>query len=146
MGVQFGWYIPERVIFINFYNQVTRADYQHLHAGLIKMLEKDRSLPIHVIQDESNINTLLTDVGRVFQDSAIAQGRVTGGVATIGMNRSHPIMMFISTTLAKLGKTRYQRFHALEDAENYLADLDPTLDFSQAARRHLEMTILPNDN
>ncbi|MEL6403096.1 MAG: hypothetical protein AAFR81_01925 [Chloroflexota bacterium] len=143
MGVQFGWYIAERVIYINFYNRVSERDYERLHAGLAELLSSKRGQPIHIIQDESNITSLTADAGRVYKESVIAQGKVTGAIITIGRHKSHPVMNFISATLAKIGNNAYQSFNTLEEAEEYLSALDSTLDFSAAARDHLEMTYSP---
>ena len=144
MSVQFGWYIPERVIYVNFYNRIRMRDYKKLHEGITEMLAVDRTQPIHIIQDESNIKSIEPDVSNVYKDNVIAQGKVKGAIVTIGIHKSHPVMSFISSVLAKIGHSTYKRFRTCEEAEEYLVSIDPTLDFSQAARNHLEMTYTAN--
>lgn len=144
MGIQYGWYIPERVIYINFYNRITVEEYTEMNDALTEMIATSTSDTIHIIQDESNVKQFPPDFSRLYRNSVVALGIVNGAVLTIGNGTSHPIMKFVSVTLARVGKAHHERFNHLEEAEAHLREIDPSLDFSLAERHYLEMTIMPN--
>jgi hypothetical protein len=144
MGIQYGWYIPHRIIYINFYNHVTVEEYIEMNTALANMIARNDDMLLHIIQDESNIKSTPSEFARLSKNSIIARNKINGWVVTIGKNSSPAIMRFISTALSRLGNARHQRFHHLAEAEAYLEAVDPTLDFLDAERHYLEMTIPPD--
>lgn len=144
MGIQYGWYIPRQIIYINFYNRVTAEEFAEMNDTLEFMIAGSQTEMIHIIQDESNIKSAPPEFGRLLRGSVIAAGRVSGWVVTIGKESEHPVMKFISTVLTRAGNTRHQRFYYLEEAEAYLEAVDPTINLYDAQRHFLEMTDIPD--
>ena len=144
MGIQCGWYLSDQVIYINFYNRVTTDEFEAMNTKLLQMLASSSAEKVHIIQDESNIKSAPPEFGRLLRQSVIAQGHIDGWVVTIGKGSDHPVMKFIATASAKLGRVRHERFHHLAEAEAYLEAVDPSIDLYQARRHHLEMTFIPN--
>lgn len=145
MGIQYGWYLPEQVIYINFYNRVSADEFIEMNEHLIEMIAASRADRIHIIQDEGNIKAAPPQFGNLIDHSVIARGEIDGWVITISKDSEHNIMKFISTTFAKIGNTRHERFYHLAEAEAYLEAVDPDLDFSMAERHFLEKTLNRED-
>lgn len=144
MGIQYGWYIPEQVIYINFYNRVTAEEFAEMNEDLAWMIAGSRAEVVHIIQDESNIKGAPPEFGRLLRNSVIAQGKINGCVITIGKKSEHRVMKFISTVLARVSNTRHERFYHREEAEAYLEAIDPGIDLYRAERHFLEMTVIPD--
>ncbi len=143
MGIQYGWYIPEQIIYINFYNRVTAEEFAEMNEELEWMIAESRASMIHIIQDESNIKSAPPAFGLLLENSVIAKGRINGCVVTIGKKSEHRVMKFISTALARMSNTRHERFYHREEAEAYLEAIDPSIDLYRAERHYLEMTVIP---
>jgi|GEM_PF-6450861 len=141
MGVQYGWYIPDHVIYINFYNRVTTDEFIAMNEHLESMIARSQAEMIHIIQDEGNIKSAPPQFGTLIDHSVIARGQINGWVISIRKDSEHNVMKFISTAFARIGNTRHERFFHLEEAEAYLEAVDPELDFYQARRHFLEKTI-----
>ena len=144
MGIQYGWYIPQQVIYINFYNRVTAEEFTEMNTDLEWMIAGSHAEVLHIIQDESHIKGAPPEFSRLINESVIAQGRINGRVITIGKESEHRVMKFISTILARVGGIQHERFYHLEEAEAYLEAIDPTIDLYQAERHYLEVTHIPD--
>jgi hypothetical protein len=131
------WLLPGRIIYVHWSGQLTLDDLTAANHRTKTLLESGEA-PIHLIRDDSqlrpgttpfSINQLVTAVNAI-------RNPVMGWAITIGKSAGH---VTIATDLyCKVMRIRHHRAVCVEDALQFLQQVDPSLRIDQIDRNVLQ--------
>lgn len=131
MPHQIAWYIPNRIFLVHISGDVSRDDLAAFNMDVYRYLESSPTPPVHSIVDDSQLGKVgigFTEVQTLL--SAVFHPHV-GHMLVVGPG--NPIFNFLGSLITRLGGVQYRRFPTLEEAVNYLHQVDATLPYDEVA-------------
>ncbi len=130
MAYEVQWYIEKQIQYVRFWNELTIEDFRaELEVSRKMMDTSDRPL-VHVIID---VNDVTKSIG-LKEMAMVMAGREPHprGGWTILVGQKDAMMKFASSVGRQLLKLRQRNFDTVQEALDFLRDIDANLDWSQA--------------
>jgi hypothetical protein len=125
MPFELSWQIPQRVLHMRVWGEVTLHEIMAQDAAIQKWLH-DVAGPIHLIGDDSKVTRAPYAIQGLRLTLRLLRNDKLGHVFTVG--RSHPVAEFLTFTFFTGAGIQYQRVRTLEDALTKLSTLDPLVE------------------
>lgn len=124
MPFELSWQIPQRVVLMRIWGEVTLHEITAQDSALHEWLHKVQG-PIHLIGDDRKVTRAPYAIQGLRLTLRLLRNEKLGYVFTFG--RSHPMAEFLTFTLFTGAGIKYQRVRTLDDAVAKLHTIDPTL-------------------
>lgn len=126
------WFIPDQVIYACYSGEVTEDEMRMSLRTLIDMIDRSSSPYVHVIADTGDVTKPLPP------PKALKISREEGSHERTGWN----LILRERSTLVKMGvafgstlvKSKIRSFATLQEAENFLSEVDKTLNWNKVNR------------
>lgn len=125
MPVTVSWLVPRRIVYEQFTGDVTVQDLRHNSELVAPMMAEGIPL-VHTIIDVSAI-TSHPGINEIRNSTSMDIYDNEGWRILVGANA---IAKFVGSIILQLMKRRFRAFDTLEEALQFLADQDDTLDLS----------------
>ena len=123
MPYKMSWYYPSRIVLVEVIGDVDSSELSALGEELNRFLNEGQS-PIHVITDARNLGSFPTKA----QDVRNALKNLEAFGIDIIVGFKNPIAKFLATVMSRLSNFEVRLVDDMEQAENTLRRLDPTLE------------------
>jgi hypothetical protein len=123
MPFQSSWYVDKRVLYVELIGELTVEDLK----GIVQMYYaiEETDGPLHSITDTSKMTKFPTNPAQLAGAFKGYKGNSTSGWSIILSNNA--LANFAMVFVAKFSDARYKTAHSVEDAVQFLSEIDPTL-------------------
>lgn len=144
MPCEMDWLIKDRLVFQRCWGELTLDELRSTNHDFVDCIHAGMPL-VHTIIDLTEVTDFpksLTEINRAFARDEETLQRL-GWTLVIS---THPILRFFASIVTSLwNKARFRIFATNDEALNFLAELDATLDPAQVAHARTKMTALASD-
>jgi hypothetical protein len=126
MPVEVSWLVPQRIVYEHFTGDVTVQDLRHNSEVVAPMMAEGIPL-VHTIIDISHI-TSHPGINEIRNSTSMDTYDNEGWRILVGASA---VAKFVGSIVLQLMKRRFRAFDTLDEALQFLADQDETLDLSE---------------
>ena len=127
------WEIPGRLIIAEYSGVVGLEDFQQASAAINDAIDNEGKPPlVHNITDarrRTQLDKSLFNVGSVIKAQNLTDHPLLGWTLVVDSN-PHPVMRFVGTTVTQLTSARFRIFTDMDEARDFLYEVDSTLESS----------------
>jgi hypothetical protein len=128
MPITHQWIIPQRVIYVRWYGEITIADAQDANRNTAQFIEEGIA-PVHMLRDDSAITKIPPVTPRQLLDALHAVRDPRFGWA-VNIGHSNALVRTLTDLYSKFTRIRIHRAETLEEALNFLKQADESLNIS----------------
>jgi len=128
MSISFKWYVPNQVAHAKLEGQITIEDLKTGNKTMSKWIEESPARMVHVIFNATDMNGVAFSLSQSLATLKYLNHERMGGYLVYGLPPSQVrIVKFLGTIITQLTRARFRTFDTLENAYEYLKQLDSTL-------------------
>lgn len=128
MPCEIKWLLPQRVIYVRYYGDLTQADITALSQDIEAYLAEGVA-PLYYVADVQIARVSANPVKNRRDFAYIANPKIN---YVLSCGRLNPIMSFFASVITQAVRFQYRHFETLEEGLAFLRQHDSTLDLSSS--------------
>jgi hypothetical protein len=132
MPITHRWIIPQRVIYVTWYGEITLTDAHEANRNTARFIEEGIA-PVHMLRDDSGI-TKIPNVTPRQTLAALHSVRDPRFGWAVNIGHSNAFVRTLTDLYSKFTRIRIQRAETLEEALAFLKQADESLNLSNVQR------------
>ncbi len=135
MPVKTQWYVPETVIYVQFWGETTVADMQQYIDDAYRLSDLSSRSLVHVIADTSRVTKGINIKEVMKTVSNVKPHPKAGWNITVG--EKDKIIRFTTDVARQLLRLRTRSFNTIDEAVAFLKDIDHSIDWTTVDQKVL---------